>query len=230
MKNITNKKRSDTGTRLTPRDLIVLRWGGEQHAMRFDQGQRLMAHYAEGKLKTPGILSDSSMRHAIDRWESAGFVTFKKFLVATPGVFWLTPAGYKVVGLPFRAEPPSVQLLEHIYQAAQVRLWLLLNRPALAATWQSERWQRHQLDQKIKQVDLPDALLTADIGTIALEIERTAKGPTRLADILKDRALVYDQIWYICSPKTLNVVNNARSKLEDFYQQKILIFSLEQFL
>src|SRR5713226_3612702 len=174
-KTTSEKQRSDTGTRLNPRDLLALRWTGEQHALRFDQGQQLLGHYAAGDLKIPGLLSDSSMRHAIDRWEAAGFVIFKKFLVDAPGVWWLTTAGYHAAGLPFRYQPPAIQLLEHTYWCAQVRLWLLLNQPELAETWRSERWLRHELDQQVKQVKLPDAILTTTDGEIAIEIERTVK-------------------------------------------------------
>lgn len=230
MEQPAKKRRSDVGVRLTPRDLVALRWIGEQYALRFDQLQRLLASQSSEDLKTPGQLSDSSMRHAIKRWSDAGLVVYKKILADTPGVVWLTTAGYRETGLPFRDQPPALAALEHIYWCSQVRLWLLLNRPQMAETWRSERWQRHDLDQKLKQVKLPDALLTTATGEIAVELERTTKGPTRLADALKDRALVYSQVWYICPATTKKAVDQARLELEEFYRAKVLVFSQEQFL
>lgn len=228
----TNKKRKDVGLRLTPRDLILLRWGGEQYALRFDQSQRIMAKYSpEQDLQTPGVLSDSATRHRLRELEIAGLITRKKRLTDAPESFWLTTAGYRAAGLPFRLITPSADDLEHIYWCAQVRLWLLLNQPEHAEAWRSERWQRRELDQKIKQVKLPDAIMAMPQGgTIAVEVERTVKGPIALVEALKARAMIYDQVWYVCPPESIKAVQSAQAKLETLYQQKIVVYESRQFL
>jgi len=237
---MARKKRRDAGIRLTPRDRILLRMGGEQYALRFDQSQRMMARYSPAsELQTPGVLSESATRHRLDDLEKAGLIMQKKRLADVPGVFWLTALGYREIGLPFRVSPPALDDLEHIYWCAQVRLWLMVNRPELAEGWKSERWQRRELDQKIKQVKLPDALIQpATGGTIAVEIELSTKGGDRLVDALRARALIYDQVWYICRKEgeketgkdsPFKAVQTAREKLEPLYQQKILIYELKQY-
>ena len=227
------KKRKDAGIRLTPRDHILLRLSGEQYALRFDQAQRVMAKYSPNAkdLQTPGVLSDSATRHRLSEVEQAGLITYKKILVDVPGSLWLTTAGYRAAGLPFRFVVPASDDLNHIYWCAQVRLWLLLNKPDYAEIWRSERWQRRELDQKIKQVKVPDALMSLPQGgTIAVEVERTVKGPVILVEVLRARAMIYDQVWYVCPPESIKAVQTAQAKLETLYQQKIVVYESRQFL
>lgn len=136
------KRRRDRGPRLTPRDLAILRWMGEQYALRFDQLQRLLARYSTGAMLTPGRVSESTARHTIDRWELAGLVVYKKILANEPGYCWLTPAGLRTVGLPFRAWTPQPYSFAHIFQCAQARMLLTEQYPAWS--WRSERWLRNE--------------------------------------------------------------------------------------
>ena len=135
------KRRKDAGLRLTLRDRILLCWSGEQLALRFDQAQYLMAKYSPNasEIQTPGMLSDSATRHRLRELEQAGLIVYEKILVKDPGSFWLTTAGYRAAGLPFRMVKPKADDLDHIYWCTQVRLWLLLNRPEYAKVWRSER-------------------------------------------------------------------------------------------
>ncbi|HEU5380728.1 MAG TPA: hypothetical protein VFV38_35340 [Ktedonobacteraceae bacterium] len=142
------KRRRDCGPRLTPRDLAILRWMGEQYALRFDQIQRLLARFSPEATRTPGRVSESTARHTIDRWELAGLVVYRKILADEPGYCWLTPAGLRTIGLPFRALTPQPYSFPHIFQCAQARMRLTEQYPGWS--WRSERWLRTELDQRIK--------------------------------------------------------------------------------
>ena len=64
---VARKERSDKGSiKITERDLSVLRFIGEQYAVRADQLARLLKRPAEG------ALSESGTRAVFTRWEKAG--------------------------------------------------------------------------------------------------------------------------------------------------------------
>lgn len=229
---LSSNKRKDTGLRLTPRDRVLLRFRGEQYACCQGQAQRLLAKYSPEaeKIKTSGTLSEQTTRDRLRALEKAGYLHSSQPLTAYAPFFWLTRAGYQTAGLPFRVMTPSLGDLEHIYWCAQVRLWLLLHDPDKEQLWRSERWLRHELDQKIKQVDLPDALIPlASGGTIAVEFERTVKGPVRLIEALRSRALIYEQVWYICPQTSLKAVQTAHSTLDPLYRNRLFVYKQEQY-
>lgn len=220
------KQRRDTGTRLTDRDLLLLRMMGEQYALRFDQIQGLLGHYAKAPTLQDGMLSPSATRHAIDRWEAAGLVESQKILVDLPAFSWLTAAGLHAVDLPFRKLTPSPGQLEHIYWTAQTRLYIAYQYPEWS--WLSERWLRMQADQKVKSVKVPDAhLQLPDNRTIAIEVELTAKYSPVLEQIIRDRTLVYGQVWYFTSKRTQKAVNSAVQHIDEIYKQRVKVYPLD---
>ncbi len=220
------KKRSDTGTRLTERDLLALRLIGEQYALRFDQLQALLGHHAKAQTKHEGMLSESATKHALDRWHHAGLVESKKILADLPAFCWLTREGLYAASLPFHPLEPSPTQLHHIGWVAQARLHFASLHPEWS--WTSERWLRTQLDQKTKSLKLPDALLhLPDDRRIAIEVELTHKNATTLERIIKDRALVYDQTWYFATTRAQNALHAAIDQLDDPYQQRVKISSLD---
>ncbi|MDQ2905346.1 MAG: hypothetical protein M3Y81_17605 [Chloroflexota bacterium] len=224
-----NKRRirRDTGPRLTERDLLALCLTGEQYALRFDQVQRWLGAHAKAETLVPGVLSDSATRHTVDRWELAGLVEWKKILADEPAYLWLTTAGLHAAGLPFRRFVPAPASLRHIYCCTQVRL--ALERSGY--TWQSERWLRSDLDQKIKRVKLPDAHLSAQGGVpIAVEVELTQKNVLKLAEILKDRSLVYASTWYFAPAPVCRAVQAACSQLDEMYQKRIHVYDIQEVL
>lgn len=220
------KKRRDTGTRLTERDLLALRIMGEQYAIRFDQLQALLGKYPKAETKETGILSDSATRHAVTRWEAAGLVESKKILADAPSFHWLTTEGLHAVNLPFRRFTPKASQLNHIYWAAQARLYFVFSHPNWQ--WQSERWLRQGLDQKVKAVKLPDAMLQLeDSRVIAIELELTLKNAKTLQQIIQDRAMTYGQTWYFASKATEKGLNSAVQHIDEIYQQRIKVYSLD---
>jgi hypothetical protein len=221
------KPRRDRGPRLTPRDLVLLRWMGEQYALRFDQIQQLLARFSTGATLTPGRVSESTARHTIDRWEIAGLVVYKKILADEPGYCWVTPAGLRTAGLPFRAFVPQPSNLRHLFWCVQARLALTARYPTWS--WRSERWLRTELDQRIKSVKLPDALLVAEDGrTIAVEVELTQKNSIKLEEIMKARTLVYAQTVYFAPPAIARVLSRIRDQLDDIDARKVVIQLLEE--
>jgi hypothetical protein len=224
-KRAGRKPRRDRGPRLTSRDLLALRWIGEQYALRFDQLQVLLARHSPGAIQAEGCVSASTARHTIDRWELAGLAVCKKILADEPGYCWLTPAGLRTADLPFRPFTPAPASLAHIFWCARARLLLTAKHPAWS--WKSERWLRTELDQRVKSVKLPDALLVAEDGTtIALEVELTQKNTLKLEEILKARTLVYEQTVYFAPPAVARALTQVRDQLDHMYARKIMIHIL----
>lgn len=226
-KGMRRKPRRDRGPRLTPRDLMILRWMGEHYALRFDQIRALLARYSTGATQVPGLVSESTARHTIDRWEQAGLVVYKKILASEPGYCWLTPAGLRAAGLPFRVFAPQPYSLPHIFWCVQVHMILTAQYPT--ESWRSERWLRTELDQRIKSVKLPDALLVAEDGmAIAVEVELTQKNTIKLEEVLKARTLVYAQTVYFAPAPVARALTQVRDQLDEMYAQKVVIHTIEE--
>jgi hypothetical protein len=224
------KRRRDAGARTTERDMVVLKCCGEQYASRFDQVQVLLGRMPKAETKLAGLLSESATRHTIDRWEELKYVVCKRVLDGGPKFVWLTRASLHAVGLPFRMYTPAPAELSHIYWCMQARLYCERHYPD--HEWQSERWMRYELDQKMKRVSLPDALLyPPDAGSpLAVEVELRQKNKLRLEEILRDRTLVYARVWYFAPPAVRYALLEARDQLEELYQQRVTIQPLEDLL
>src|SRR5262249_19707900 len=92
----------------------------------------------------------------------------------------------------------------------------------------SERWLRSNVDRKIKSVKHPDAIITLpDRRSIAVEIELSTKDPGDLEQILLDRTLVYEQVWYFTAPQVNDALTSAIQQLDGNYQQRVKVFSLD---
>ena len=225
--HIPRKPRRDRGPRLTSRDLLAFRWMGEQYAFRFDHLQELLARYSTGTTRLPDLVSESTARHTIDRWERAGMVVYKKILADEPGYCWLTSAGLRAAGLPFRPFTPQPYSLPHICCCARARLTVTAQYPNWA--WKSERWLRTELDQRIKSVKLPDALLVAEDGmAIAIEVELTQKNTIKLEEVLKARTLVYAQTVYFAPAPVARALTQVRDQLDEMYAQKVVIHTIKE--
>jgi hypothetical protein len=105
-------RRADAGTiKLTDRDITGLTLLGDQYGAPVD----LLA----GAL---GVREDR-LRGIVSRWRRAGYVQTGN-LGKGPAWCWLTPAGRRLLGLPYTAREPSVSRLAHIRAVLAVRLWL----------------------------------------------------------------------------------------------------------
>jgi len=220
-KNAGHKLRSDRGPRWTKRDRSFWTITGEQFAMRIDQAQRYLGSLSHAQLKKPGLISDSTARHLIDRYVEEGLMICKKIDFDQPKFCWLTRAGYREARLPFGFVKPSD--LEHIYWNVQVRLWCAANYPSYV--WRSERWLARE--HGAYPTKMPDALLMMPDGTaICVEVERTLKNELKLFEHLQARTMVYDQVWYFSPAGIARAVAAAQQQLDRVYAERVTIINL----
>jgi hypothetical protein len=110
-------RRWDTGPAATARDLAVLRFVGEQYAVRVDVAAVLLARLAPDPV---GQLSRRTVRQRLSRWEQAGWTSRRRML----GHTWVLPtrAGMRLAGLELDPWMPALDRLAHHHGAAVVRL------------------------------------------------------------------------------------------------------------
>src|SRR5258708_3848145 len=105
------KIRRDAGLVLaTPRDLALLSFLGHMYAARLDHLRDLAGWQAGGVTKHEGIISRSTLRDMVGRWERAGWVEVRRMLAGQPAWVWLSKAGLRLVGLDdlYEARPLAV--------------------------------------------------------------------------------------------------------------------------
>jgi hypothetical protein len=219
------KTRSDTGTRLTQRDIYTIWLMGEQYALRFDQLQRILGAQAGAETKENDLLSDAATRHAVTRWKQAGLVESRKILVDSPSWVWPTNAGLRQVGLEqWKRYEPSATMLHHLYWTTQARTYLQGRYPA--ATWTAERYLRANRTDESSHT--PDGEITLNSETIPIEVELTAKSAARLRRILDDLLSEYrGQVWYFVSKEAYPAISTAWKQLNDAQRQRISVSKLE---
>lgn len=229
----SKRPKRQRGTRLTPRDLLVLRWIGEQYAIRFDQLQRLLAVQSSEpeRLRHAGMLSEARTRRTIRRWEREELVQYKLLLVRECGWIWLTRKGLQTLEMDVRYYEPRLASLEHLYYINQARLFVAGRRQE--DEWIAERILRAQQDQRGKgeTVDhLPDAVLVKpDKMQIAIEVELHAKSRVRLAAILQNLQERYYRTWYFATaPVAVLLQEVVASNLSESQRRTIQILSLEE--
>jgi hypothetical protein len=98
--------------------VAALRWIGEQYTARFDVVGLVLSRLAP---ELVGLLSRRTVRHHLDRWEQAGWISRYRLL----GHTWITPtvAGLRHAGLDhLDAWQPAAARLTHHHAVALVRL------------------------------------------------------------------------------------------------------------
>ena len=183
-------KRADSGSvRLSERDGRMLRLIAEQYAVSVDQLARLIGR------------SHRTGRWLRDRWRQAGWVESRQLTAEGPSFVWLTGAGARIAGSPYRTWRPNAALAGHIEAVTEVRL--LLEQQLRLGAWVCERALAQCLSGERAQAHLPDALLTTGRGRIAVEVELTLKSRARLEALLEELGQSYDQVWYFANPPLL---------------------------
>ncbi len=224
--------RSKRQVQLTKRDLQVLRWIGEQTAVRVDQVARLLAQQAGPGIQTSGQLSESATRVWRTRMKALGAVKEARGFHNEPGYLWLTGKGLHLAGLDYKPLEPALTLFKHLYWCNEVRLFIASRRPE--ARWISERALRSEHAQESHErrqsPDIPDALVETKSGVIAVEVELTDKQQSRLIRLLRRRAndQRYYTVWYFCSSETRERVTRARAQVPETQREKIRIYDLPQ--
>lgn len=220
------KTRRDKGRiQMRRRDLNTLPWIGEQGATRLDQVQALLSREAGRGAKEEGWIGESATRLVVNRWELAGLVKRKKFLVEEPGWIWLTTRALHELELPFKQYVPSLGTLGHLFAVNEVRL--LLEEEWPNGKWKSERRLRSELAYA-KENSLhhsPDAEFTTEDGTAAIEVEISPKKPFELQNILRELAERYYQVWYYVTDETRNAVISAKQRLDIHLAERIIVLN-----
>lgn len=228
------KTRSDKGkARLTERDVKILTWMGEQYAIRLDYLQELLGRIRQprpkavdpetGEIKT-GAVSISTANSAIKKWADNHLVKTVRARGDRPTYAYLTAAGLREVGLPYRDTAPSLARIRHIDAGNKVRMRLAELYPT--AIWVSERelLQRvNRLSEKERsKIDhVPDAELHMEDGRlIIIEIELTRKTRERTSSIMRGLKQRYNiehnpqvEIWYFVTPETNPIVKEVAFNL-----------------
>lgn len=168
----------------TERDLLALRWIGEQYGIRLDALRVLLGRLSPAAPATPGRVAERTARDTVARWERAGLATSHRLLRQC----WITPTpeglrragldGYDRWALPFTR-------LRHVHASGLVRL-------AFEATWPDREWVSERRLHKERRFDrwhVPDAAVgvgplpeEGPAPVLAIEVELVLKGQRRLWD------------------------------------------------
>lgn len=220
------RQRSDKGKVLiTPRDEAVLRWIGEQYAVRLDQLQVLLGRQAQARTEVEGVVSADTARRVVSRWAKAGWAVRRKVYHREPEWVWLTRTGMQLARLEYQALEPSLALLKHTYEVNRVRLRFEA-RYGVDALWRSERAIK-PIRQRDRDVHYADAEVEIDGKKIGLEIERTPKKPIVLRSILAGLVREYRWVWYLVTPKALSGVQRAVQDLPPDKRKIVRVYDLE---
>ena len=212
-------RRSDYGqVRATERDLYLLKWIGEQYAIRVDQLKKLAEAFKGSELSAPTI------KWLVSRWREAGWVEKQVLLAKQPQWVWLTREGYKDADLEYPYARPSVSRLKHIYHTNAVRLWIE-RRSQGKAEWTSDRAINPERKAEGKRHFI-DGEVFYQGRRIALEVELTQKSRTRLDAILSELKKEYEAVWYFASPECYTAVKNAIESVSA-YEETFVLYRLE---
>ena len=218
---IARKERSDKGSiKLTERDLSVLRFVGEQYAVRQDQLARLLKRPADG------ALSDSATRAVLARWEKAGLTDSRKVIADEPKFIWLTRRGLDEVGLDFKPWVPTAASLTHLFWTNQVRMHAEDRHPQ--SVWRSERELRKgRVVQSISatQAHEVDAEIHLPEGVVAVEVELTPKSVERRRSIMAEVTERYATVWYFAPANVASLLEKTASSVPG--QDRVRIYGLE---
>jgi hypothetical protein len=174
--------------RLSERDERLLGLIGEQYAITVGQLARLIGR------------RERTSRWLRDRWRQAGWIESRQLLAAGPSLIWLTGAGARVAGSPYRTWRPNPGLVGHIEAVTEVRL--LLDQKLRLGAWRCERELAKALLANVRErPHLPDAVVETDSERVAVEVELTLKSRARLEAVLEELGRSYDQVWYFAPPR-----------------------------
>lgn len=217
---VGRSRRADKGiVRLTERDVASLHWIGEQYSVRIDQLARLL-----GRPTAP--VSDSTARGIVSRWVRAGLADSRKLIAGEPGFVWLTRRGLRQVDLTYKPWEPSVGILNHVFWVNQVRL--SVESRYAGAKWIPERELRQGAAMQTfdGKIHVADGELRLDRGTVAIEVELTAKSVSRRKTIMTELASRYSTVWYFASVDVARLLESVRSQTAG--ADRIRIYPLER--
>jgi hypothetical protein len=177
-------RRDDAGTfKITDRDITGMTLCADQYGAPYD----LLAAALD--------VTVDRLRGIVARWRHAGYATTRS-LGHGPAWCWPTPAGMRLLGLPYPAAEPSVTRLAHIRAVLAVRMWLQSGelyqqqrawwrsgRRILAAT-AGQAATAHLPDAEVHWPSLADSPYGGQIW--AIEAELTPKPQDRTTAIMRE--------------------------------------------
>ncbi len=174
------------GVLVTERDVTVLRWVGEQFAVRADVIRWLLGGNRP--------LSEGRTRQVIDRWRRAGLVHQRRFFVGAETVVWPTREGLRLVLDGYRCRTPALSMLAHLHAVSLVRLGV--ERRSSGRCWVPERaLYRARAAPDVHVAD--GEYIDRDGRRTAVEVELTVKAAERLRRIVGGLTLEYDRVLYV---------------------------------
>jgi len=202
-------RRWDAGPVLTVRDVLALRWLGEQYAASSDTLGVLLGRLSPVAPQAPGQVAARTVRHHLDRWARAGLVTRTRRLGRT----WVTPTrrGLDLVELAYPTWALPATQLAHVHAVGLVRL--AREPDPCAGGWVSERAlfrERGRASWHLADGALPMAVpagwLAQGIADAfeRIEVELTLKPRRRLAAALRTQAPRTAAVTYYAPPGHLD--------------------------
>lgn len=183
----------------TERDGELLRFVGEQYAITVPQLARLL------------VCSQRNVRLLRRRWLDAGWVHSRPLGWRAPASLWLTGAGIRACGSPYRSWRPNPGLAAHIEAVTDVRL--LLDHELRLGRWCCERGlAQASPSRSLRRSHLPDAILERQDERIAIEVELTLKSRSRLQAIVDELAASYTRVWYFAAPSILAALDELAAE------------------
>jgi hypothetical protein len=202
-------RRWDTGPVLTVRDVLAVRWVGEQYAAATDTLAVLLGRLSPAAPQAPGRVAARTVRHHLDRWVGAGLVVRERRLGRT----WVTPTrrGLDLVELAYPTWPLPATQLAHVHAVGLVRL--AREPDPCAGGWICERAlfrERGQASWHLADGALPVAVPARWVAQgiqdafERIEVELTAKPRRRLAAALRSQAPRTAAVTYYAPPAHLD--------------------------
>ncbi len=181
------ESRPDTGRvggkLLEHRDMMALKWLGEQYAGRADHLEKLIDR------------NSGTVHRMVERLRDAGYVRTRQILVGERMWVMPTKAGLRACGLPYPALLPRSMSLAHIAAVGDVRLHVQPQRPD--GVWVCER--QVMIDHP-RTGHLPDALFLLEGRQMAIEVELSARATGRVTAKLDQLCKRFDAAMYYCAP------------------------------
>jgi len=151
-----------------------------------------------------GVARETAYAH-VRRWIDLGFAYRKGgYILFTKKAFWHC-------GIPFPWRELGIQNLPHYADTNAVERFLHHRKDMVIQYWEGERLARHNLglhdsfEYTNGQTHIPDAVVevcfhgTREVWRVALEVERTYKGPGQNVYMLAILARDYEHVWYFAS-------------------------------
>lgn len=226
------RTRSDTGPRITERDLAALRWIAQQYAISQDHLAILLARLAPEEAPEADHLTEKRTAEIVRRWQELKLVEKGRILHNGPAWVWLTGEGLRLISEElgsFRPYTPNPAKLNHLFWCNHARLFVEGRKQD--TTWTSERELAagNHIERGQKRPHLPDAVVITNQHSVAIEVELSPKTYPRLDTILHELARSgYNAVWYLTRGRSTAVMKGAIGAMHQMYQSKFIVYNLDE--